>query len=219
MGSKYASIYIRTDDARKTILRILKMYDMNSRLENINPVIRNEYLAIVENAKKFGNTILNHLLRIDNDLTIVGTTTMVSIYDRNLSFETVSEKAREISREVIDPVFYLSCFDGDIFIFGIFVNGKQRTNGVVGEAVQDYGFSEKCANLKLLAKYWGFSIDKLEQLFNEVDDIVALISKLERGFEELIGLPLNFQRDCVSIYNGVYQKVYEDNGIDIYTKS
>lgn len=219
MGNNYACIHIRTEDIEKTSSRIIEMYDTTVGLEGINPLVRDEYLKIVENAKLLGNSLLNSVLRIDNDVTILETNGMVSVYDKNLSFETVVEKAKEISRKVAEPVLYLSGFDGDIFIFGVLKKGKLCTNGVVGETPQDYGVDECCADMSILRESLCFPVENLERLFNETDDVFDLIENLQQEFERLLEVPLNFRRDWISLYEGAYQKKRENNGVVIYERS
>lgn len=218
MGNNFACIHIRTNNISNTSSHIMEMYDTNQGLKDISPVIRDEYLKIVESAKLLGNSLLNSVLRINNDVTILETTDMVSLYDKNLSFETVIEKAEEISREVAAPVLYLSVFSDDILIFGVLINGKLCTSGVVGETPQDYCLNECHADLSVLGKSFCLSVENLERLFTDTDDVLGLIENLQDEFERLLGVPLNFRRDWISTYDGTYQKKHERNGVVIYEK-
>ena len=218
MGNNFACIHIRTNNIPKTSSYIMEMYDTNRGLEDISPVIRDEYIKIVESAKLLGNGLLNSVLRINNDVTILETTDMVSVYDKNLSFETVMAKAEEISRGVAAPVLYLSVFGDDILIFGVLINGELCTSGVVGETPQDYCLNECHADLSVLGKSFCLPVENLKRLFTDADDVLELIESLQQEFEKLLGIPLNFRRDWISTYDGTYQKKYEKNGVEIYEK-
>ena len=145
---------------------------------------------------------------------------MVSIYDKNISFETVEEKAKEVSRKVKEPVLYLSGCGGDVFVIGVVAKGKCCTRGVVGENPQDYGLDECCVDLKKIEKWFGLSVESLEKLFvnTDTEDAFDLIEDIQSEFEKLLRVPLNFRREWISTYDGVYQKKYGSNGVEIYER-
>ena len=51
------------------------------------------------------------------------------------------------------------------------------------------------------------------------NDMFELIENLQQEFENILGVPINFRRDWISIYDGVYKKKDERNGVVIYEKT
>lgn len=80
------------------------------------------------------------------------------IYDYELSFETVVDEAMRLSNAMPNAVGYMSIFDDDVFLFGIFEAGKQTVRYAFGEGLLAY--SIKCEKIQG---------ERLKQLFEFVD--------------------------------------------------
>ena len=139
MGRKYASIHIRTDKPEEVIERLKGRYVTDhDNMKNL-----------MNMACKFINgEQARYLLERTHDLwtsevLVIRYASFVSVYDDRLSFETVEKKARELLKDIDEPVAYTSVFDDDIFFFGVYRRGKIITGGRVGENLRVYGISRK----------------------------------------------------------------------------
>jgi hypothetical protein len=189
MGRKYASIHIRTDKPEEVIEKLKGRYVTDhDNMKNL-----------MNMACKFINgEQARYLLERTHDLwtsevLVIRYASFVSVYDDRLSFETVEKKARELSKDIDEPVAYTSVFDDDFFFFGVYRRGKIITGGRVGENLRVYGIKPKAVNIDKFCK----AINVLKPCSLEGTNGTNNIKAMEDEIENLLQVPLNLSPDEV----------------------
>lgn len=201
MGKKYASIHILTDKPENEIFKLGDLY------KNSNSMIENMQRA----SKVFKNTEAQQLLNRfftcwENEIIIVRHQKFVSIYDESLSFESIEEKAKIISKNVDQPVLYTSNFDDDVFIFGIFQIGKKITQGNIGDGLCIYGLTPKKIDFD---KFF-----RVLEINKNCSQLTGNIDLVEKEMQELLQISLNIKISDVQD-NERYDEIIINDGLYI----
>ena len=195
MGQKFASIHIKTPDTETVEDAIFQSYARKSdRAEMIIQMMKVANPNITP--KEIEQTRRLFAIHDHNGEMIfcVKTEQYLSVYDGNLSFETVEEKARQISEKIQAPVVYTSNFDDDLFLFGVMRNGRVITHGCIGEDLEEcYGVKPCAVDLRLFLEALGLSGEIPELPEDDVDEGQAIV-------EKLLGIELNLRQPLPRTY-------------------
>ena len=210
MGNKYGSIHIKTTDGYETATKILAQYDNTP----------NEYILSAERLEQSHYEVMHDLAKtfrryaaiLGQDLFVVITTNWVSVYNRDLSFQSIASKARSFAKKLAEPIVYISNFDDDVFVFGVIENGKTVTSGRICTDSEYFDLTNKTANMTALRRVLGG------------DDIIPRrmptdISEMEDILSKVMGVPLFADEDDVYRDTEHFEKTEERNGICVYKKT
>ncbi len=98
----------------------------------------------------------------------------VSLYDEYWDYEIIEEKADFFAGKTKTPCFFLSCFDGDILVYGA-ISGDRKTAGVIEMSAEEEEEDEewgippqgKRGDLALIEEVTGLSADSLSFLHKD----------------------------------------------------
>lgn len=211
MGQKFASIHIQTSDTASVEAVIGQVYARDpDELENEIQLLKAMYPSITPEEIEHARELL-----ADDEIRMfcVKTSQYLSIYDENLSFESVEEQVEEISKRIQAPVVYTSNFDDDLFLFGVMQNGRVITHGCVSDpdanVEECYGVKTCAANLRLFAETLGLSGEIPNMPKGDVDKAQAVIGKM-LGIELDLSLPLPKQYHPQGMMQGIVLYQAED---------
>ncbi|WP_310605493.1 hypothetical protein [Anaerosporobacter sp.] len=201
MGKKYASIHVFTKEEETMAVKLMKEYSANvpaifKENKKSNLLDDESYKLLAEKIK--------HLMKPET--LIIQGKGVISIYDPNNSFETISEIAQEVSIMSDTAVVYTSNFDEDVFLIGIYNKGNCVTNGNYGDMLEEYELESKMMDWNELAILCeDKSIGLLASLSRDTD-----IEEIEDYIEELLGVPLKLTLEEVGEYQEEYVFVASD---------
>lgn len=181
MGRKYASIHIYTNDQDTVLSAVDNFYNndtsMDSSLKQAIKLLKNaEAQQMLE--RQFRLTLPNIL--------IIQSKKFISIYDENISFETVEDRAKALSIRVDEPIMYVSNFDDDVLVFGIYRNGNLITSRNLGEGLALYDIIP--ANLDMV-KFCNELKIEITDSMDYLNDI-EIIDEIEDKIENILQVPL-----------------------------
>jgi hypothetical protein len=107
----------------------------------------------------------------------------MSIFDQDLSFETVEDKALELSRELNEKVFFSSVFDDDVFFFGLCQKGRSIATHTSGQC-EAYGIENASINVDLMEAWLSNGAD-IELSLNGKEGM-----EFEAALQKQLGFPL-----------------------------
>lgn len=154
MGSRYTSIHLKASSFDQVEHYLSTSYQAGLLAE------QRQWLEMLQKMVKRNNADLSDE-RIDQimqqtcqsfmtpGVCFVQTERFVSIYDENLSYQTVEAQAQMVSKHVEVPVAYTSNFDDDVFLFGVYLRGDIVTRGCIlsdndedDDRSEEYGICE-----------------------------------------------------------------------------
>lgn len=196
MGRKSASIHIFDGHNEMSEYETRKIY--GKRQKSTESWIQ-EQVEWRRKSGHFSEASLKVLERIDrecadaevNNITFKRNERFWSIYDGDISFETVIKKATSVSKRTDRPVVYVSCFDGDVLMWGVFIAGRHLIQYAIGGGLTEYGMEDKRADSEELHALFDFIDPKLLEIINSVDgsgfrDIV----EAERALSNMLGISI-----------------------------
>jgi len=209
MGKKYGSIHIKTTNGHETATKILDQYDN----------IPNEYILSAERLEQSHYAVMHDLARtcrryaaiLGHDLFIVITTNWVSVYNRDMSFQAITSKARSFAKKMSEPIVYTSNFDDDVFVFGVIENGKTVTSGRICTDSEYFDLTTRAANMTALRRVLGGDNIIPRRMPTDVSEMEDILSKA-------MGIPLFAYEDDVYRDSDHFEKTEERNGICVYKK-
>ncbi len=206
MGKKYASIHILAEGNENIILKIKEYYKKDifkaKKEEALNMVKDERIRWMIENLPGFSA----------NEVLIILTEFFISIYDESISFETVEETVKMLSKTIDEPLLYFSNFDDDIYIFGGYKMGRLVSNRRLGYGLDDYGMDPKELNsAKFCNVFSTFKKEFMEHL-NRIEEIVTI----ENEIEKCLQLPLDMRLDDAQTNNEIYIEMSHEDGVYIY---
>ncbi len=208
MGQKYASMHVYGGGQDKNLL-ILKDFCNNNKTVN---VMLEEILKKIEDPEK---RLLVEKFSSPSNILIVQSKDVLSIYDGDLSFEMVEERAKQLSKKINNPVIYTSNFDDDIFIFGIYQSGEFITGRKMGDGLADYDISPE--DLEIEKFYHGLSLNKAintRMVLENSEEVEALEDELERILEA----PLKFSIEDVREDYEKFTELFTENHIQVFKR-
>ena len=214
MGQKFASIHIQTHDTESVENAIFQSYARNPekvehKIRLLKAVFPDFTPEEIEHTRKL-YALHDHAGEM---MFCVKSAQYLSIYDGNLSFESVEEQVEEISKRIQAPVVYTSNFDDDLFLFGVMQNGRVITHGCVSDpdanVEECYGVKTCAANLRLFAETLGLSGEIPKMPKGDVDKAQAVMEKM-LGIELDLSLPLSKQYRPQGMMQGIVLYQAED---------
>lgn len=105
-----------------------------------------------------------------------------SAYDRNYTFETIEDAAISLSQVVALPILYTTVFDGDILLFGLYIDGELVTKQAMGSrfALEEYGVEECRADAQVLCEKLNLQNNALVEKLCTQRNIHKTIEMLEK---------------------------------------
>jgi len=209
VGRKYASIHIYSNKQTRILSELKRLYETDnstiSKMQQASKVFKNaETIAMFE---RFTHLYTTEILIVQSEYCI-------SIYDSTLTFQSVEEKAKAFSYMFNNPILYVSNFDDDILIFGLFKLGNLITNRNVGNGLSMYEIpyatidAEKfCMELKIGNISSIISLNKSED-----------INYIEGTIGEIFHVQLNLTNDHIQAGINHYKEKFLKNGLHIYKK-
>lgn len=202
MGRKYASFHIFDREQEKIISILKENYRGENSLQKKDIVMDN----------LFNSDIFNAFNGMDETkIIILQSESFISIYDESISFETAEEKAQYLSKLIDKPILYISNFDEDILIFGIYHNRERITSQTVGDGITIYEVEPKMLDIDIFCKELSLKKTNSMKIMNSSDDIEEIESKLE----EIIRVPVKLTYDDVEEMQEYFIEVFDDLDIRI----
>ncbi len=207
MGQKYASIHIYGGNQEKNLL-LLKDFYNNDKSMN---VIRKQAISI------FKNPEVQRMLERQTELALpdilmVQSEAAVSVYDENISFETIEDKAKAVSNIIDVPVVYTSNFDDDIFIFGIYRSGNLITCKKVGEELSEYDITPD--NLEVDKFCSALTIKKMESIETIINS--EEIDEIEEEIEKILRVPLKLRFDDIQYDYEQFTEIFIEDRVHAF---
>lgn len=210
MGKKYGSIHIKTNQGMRIVGDFFALYGNQS----------NEYLQIAERVERanlrtsfeFAAFMRRYASIVSGELFIVITANWVSLYNRDMSFQTITQKARSIAKKFPDPILYTSNFDDDVFVFGLLVAGKTVTSGRICDIPEIYDVTTKIANMAPLRRTLCDSANQPKKMPTDIFELEELLSSM-------MGVPLFAYAEDLDQDPEHYNFMEEHNGIRVYQKA
>lgn len=184
MGRKYASLHIRIIDECTESLVCETYKRLAKKISSIDTLstVKKLGVSLTEQESILFSRILctydSYKVQIKRN------NGFISIYDRELSFESVEDRALELSIELDMEVLYASVFDDDVFFFGLCRSGRVVAEHISGQC-EAYGLVKTHKNIDLMGKW----------LVNRTDIDLDLENKEAAEFEECLQCHLGFSLD------------------------
>lgn len=209
MGKKYGSIHIKTEDGLRVANDILVQYSdrPNEYLLSAQRLEQTHYQAMHDMAR----ALRRYALLASDELFIVITASWVSLYNRDMSFQTITQKARSLAKKLPEPILYTSNFDDEVFVFGLIVEGRTVTSGRICENPEFYDVTTKLANMALLRRTLCDDADQPKKMPTNIFELEELLSSM-------MGVPLFAYAEDLDLDPEHYEFVEERNGIRVYQK-
>jgi hypothetical protein len=208
MGRKYANIHICTREQDKILLTVQDFYNNRNTKESS----KNQALKSLHNINV--QIILEKIKQLSApELLIVQSESFISIYDEVISFEIIEKNAKMLSDIVGGLVIYISNFDDDVLLFGLYRSGKLVTNGKIGEGLSFYGISSEIIDIDKFCKELDIKRTDSMDCFNDLENI----SDVEDELETILQMPLDLSLRDIEEYD-ILRKKNNRNGIQIYEK-
>ena len=194
MGSKYASIHILDTHSVYTEQDIRKLYGkaLLSPDEAVEKFIEN----YIKFSKALGEEEYPPQALIDlerrcaeegwNKLQVIRAVHFWSIFDEDLSIQSVIKKAREISKKTDSPVVYVSNCDDSAFIMGVYYQGRCSAKLAIGEGLAEYGIKSSCTNLMSMTDHFDFIDESQIQMLRRTSDVF----KAQEWVSDILEIPL-----------------------------
>lgn len=195
MGRKYASIHILNAPELAGEQQVRELYgkqDMSAEawVQAQLEMIRRFDTLRPEGAKTSNMKVMESILR---EATADGVPNVLieryghfwSIFDSALSFENVIDVAERLSLRVRNPIVYVSNFDGDVFLMGVFVGGQPVVQHAIGEGLYEYDIEERRIDPKLFRRLFDFVNPGTLETFEKAQEI----SETEAAFSAMLGVP------------------------------
>lgn len=208
MGQKYASMHVYGGGQDKNLL-ILKDFCNNNKTAN---VMLEEILKKIEDPEK---RLLVEKFSSPSNILIVQSKDVLSIYDGDLSFEMIEERAKQLSKKINNPVIYTSNFDDDIFIFGIYRSGEFIAGRKMGEGLADYDISPE--DLEIEKFYHGLSLNKA--INTRILENSEEVGELEDEMERILEAPLKFDIEDVREDYEKFTELFTENHVHVFKKA
>ena len=208
MGRKYTSIHVFTN--KEDILSVKLMKEYSAEISAIlksskkNDLIEDEsYESILEKLKGM----------MKSEVLIIQGKSKVSIYDSNNTFENISVVAQEVSKISNSVTVYTANFDDDIFLIGIYNNGKLITSGNYGELLSEYELEFKEIDQSRLADSLEIETkDLLDKLTDDSD-----IEEIEGFIEHILDVPLSLTLEDIEENQEVFSFVFSNEEKLLYS--
>ena len=208
MGRKYTSIHVFTN--KEDILSVKLMKEDSAEISAIlksskkNNLIEDEsYESILDKLKGM----------MKSEVLIIQGKSKVSIYDSNNTFENISVVAQEVSKISNSVTVYTANFDDDIFLIGIYNNGKLITSGNYGELLSEYELEFKEIDQSQLADSLEIEIkDLLDKLTDDSD-----IEEIEEFIEHILDVPLSLTLEDIEENQEVFSFVFSNEEKLLYS--
>lgn len=150
MGRSFASFHIYDKinsinpiELEKTYLD--KFHDVERETQRRVQAIQRAGLAVKPFSEKALQMLKKQLISERNAVQFQRQKDFSSIFDRSLGFETIAEEARIWSMTDSHLILYTAMYDDDIFVAGLYQDGKAIAAHVVGDdALEAYGFQKCC---------------------------------------------------------------------------
>ena len=177
MSNTYGSIHIQTRQSESVVQMILGTYEEQPNSYDVaitvcqqrNLYVNPEFLALMKRLYQLEQE--NFIVTVSNG--------WVSLYDEQMSLEEVTKKARSFAKKTQEPIIYISCFDGDVFVFGLIENGKTKTSGRACAAPDVYDMTEKQAKMAEFYRVTGASMpEKRMKMPSDVTELENLLSSI-----------------------------------------
>ena len=209
MGKKYGSIHIRTTRGSEIADKILFQNNNgpNEYLLSAERLEQTHYQAMHDMAK----ALRRYALLASDELFVVITSTCVSLYNKDMSFQTITKKARALAKKFHEPILYTSNFDDDVFVFGLLVEGKTVTSGRICNAPEFYDLTTKIANMDPLYR-------ALCGEYLQPQKMPTNIFELEELLSSIMGVPLFTYAEDLDDDPEHFERLEERNGVRLYQK-
>lgn len=209
MGKKYGSIHIKTIDGYETARRILdqRSNEPNEYILSAERLEQTHYQALHDMAK----SLRRWALLMSDELFIVVTANWVSLYNKDMSFQTITQKVRSLAKKFPEPILYTSNFDDDVFVFGLLVEGKTVTSGRICDTPEVYDVTTKLANMAPLRRILCDGADQPKKMPTDIFELEELLSSM-------MGVPLFAYAEDLDDDPDRYEFLEERNGIRLYRK-
>ena len=166
MGRKYASLHVRSADVDKErLLQTYKRLTKPMSTMDVAHVAQKLGLSLGEKEVPLLDVILEKF-EATSSIQVKEHRGYISIYDQQLSFESVADAALGLSAELRAEVLFASVYDDDVFFFGLYQNGLCVAEHVSGPC-EVYGMENAQENIALMEKYLGIDLDTEFTLLNK----------------------------------------------------
>ena len=208
MGRKYTSIHVFTKKEDILSAKLMKEYSVEIsailKSSKKNNLIEDEsYESILEKLKGM----------MKSEVLIIQGKSKVSIYDSNNTFENISVVAQEVSKISNSVTVYTANFDDDIFLIGIYNNGKLITSGNYGELLSEYELEFKEIDQSQLADL--LEIETKDLLNNLTDD--SDIEEIEEFIEHILDVPLSLTLEDIEENQEVFSFAFSNEEKLLYS--
>lgn len=209
MGKKYGSIHVKSRDGKKVLAEVLNQDDN----------VYNKYIRSAERLEQSNRQAFHDMARtyrryasiLSDELFVVITANWVSLYNRDMSFQTITQKVRSLAKKFPEPILYTSNFDDDVFVFGLLVEGKTVTSGRICDTPEVYDVTTKLANMAPLRRILCDGADQPKKMPTDIFELEELLSSM-------MGVPLFTYAEDLDNDPEHYEFMEERNGIRLYRK-
>ena len=176
MSNTYGSIHIKTEQSKQIVQMVLDMHigkpneyeELLALTQKLN-IVCEGWTSFLERSAKESRP----------EFFIAVTNGWVSFYDCNMSYEDTPKRARALAKKTKESIVYMSCFDDDIFVFGLIENGKTKTSGRACAAPDIYDITEKQAKMAEFYRMTGVPMpDKRMKMPSDVMELKDLLASI-----------------------------------------
>lgn len=207
MGKKYASIHIYAEKQTKIITDLKKYYKVD---DNIEP--RMKAAANIFANEEARNMFTRFTQLYVNEVLVIQSDTFVSIYDETLSFETVEDKSKIFSFMFDYPIVYVSNFDDDVLIFGIYRSGNLITQRNLGQGLSMYEIPYASLNIASFRSELTIASTDIMEAINKSE----IIDSVENEISKVLNVPLNIRKNDIQLMDGIFEEKKSNNGMLLY---
>lgn len=209
MSNTYGSIHIKTEQSEQIVQLILGTHEDQPNSYDVAITVCQQKGLYA--SPEFLSLMKRHSLLEQEAFLAVISNSWVSLYNDQMSLEDVTKKARFFAKKTQEPVVYMSCFDGDVYVFGLIENGKTTTSGRAVVDPEVYAMTAKQAKMADIYRVVGVPMP--EKRMKMPSDVM----ELEELLASIMPVPLMvYDEDAFNSLAEEYELTEEVKGIRVF---
>lgn len=141
MGKKYGSLHICVDgfdsDSESVVNKYCRAIEGIYSID-VKKVAERLGLDVRKGSFLFINTLINEKWTLRIRPKVVEHNGYMSVYDERLTFENIRKIAQDLSCRMLNPIFFSSVYDDDVYVFGLYEDKEMVFLNISGNC-EEYG--------------------------------------------------------------------------------
>jgi len=207
MGMKYASFHIPAVENSGVLQQIIDNWEGN---DEFNEFSQSALMKLVSPDEiKIYERMISAYKSVKY---LLVTKRFISVYDETLSFETIVETVKKISKKIDLPILYTSNFDDDVFIMGVVQSGKTLCKRNIGPGLSSYELKQLSVKINTMLAIKGFELTGGQKEFLTTDDI----DKCQESIDDAYGISIALKESDFNDYENMFELIKQKNDLKVF---